>query len=77
VTQPPVVGLVSGQSGAVNSGLLTSTETDDGTVQGVAYRVGLSVLESQGSNGQIGNGLLGELNGERRLISYVSDCFGK
>jgi DNA helicase HerA-like ATPase len=67
VTQPPVVSLLSGQSGTVNSGLLTSTETNDGTVQSVTDRVGLSVLQSKGSDGQVGDSLLGELFDKGRV----------
>lgn len=59
VTQPPVVGFVTCQSGTVNSGLLACTETNDGTVQSVADGVGLSVLESEGSDDQVGDGGLG------------------
>lgn len=61
VTQPPVIGLVACQSGAVNSRLLTSAETDDGTVQCVTNGVRLSVFQCQGSDGQVGDGLLGQL----------------
>ena len=59
VTQPPVVGLVSCQSGTVDSGLLACTKTNDGSVQCVADGVGLSVLESEGSDDQVGNGGFG------------------
>jgi hypothetical protein len=50
---PPVVGLVTGQTGAVNAGLLASTEADDLAVDGVAHRVALGVLESDGSDSEI------------------------
>jgi len=59
VTQPPVVGFVTCESGTVDSGLLACTKTNDGTVQSVADRVGLRVLESEGSDDQIGNGGFG------------------
>ena len=57
---PPVVGLVTGKSGAVNSGLLSSTETNNLSVVGVANRVALSVLESDGGDGKIAGSALGE-----------------
>lgn len=61
VTEPPVVGLVTGETGAVNSGLLSGSETDDGAVESVADRVGLGVLEREGGDDQVGDGRLGEL----------------
>lgn len=57
---PPVVGLVTGKSGAVDSRLLSSTETNNLSVVGVAYRVALSVLESDGSDSKIASSALGE-----------------
>jgi len=57
---PPVVSLVAGKSGAVNSGLLSSTETNNLSVVGVANRVALSVLKSDGSDGKITGSALGE-----------------
>lgn len=59
-THEPVVGLVTGKTSAVNTALLTSAQTNDLAVQGVADRVGLSVLESDGGDGQIAQGRLGE-----------------
>lgn len=57
---PPVVGLVTGQTGAVNAGLLASTETNDLAVGGVADRVALCVLEGDGGNGKVAGSGLGE-----------------
>lgn len=59
-SHPPVVGLVTGKSGTVNSGLLSSTETNDLSVVGVAHRVALSVLESDGGDGKVTSSALGE-----------------
>lgn len=61
VPQPPVVGLVASQPGAVDAGLLARAETDDGTVEGVADRVGLGVLECQGCDDEVGHGVLGQV----------------
>lgn len=52
-THPPVVSLVASKTSAVDAALLASTETNDLTVKSVADRVGLSVLESNGSNGKV------------------------
>lgn len=61
VPKPPVIGLVAGKSGAVDSGLLTGSETDDSSVEGVANRVGLGVLEGNGRDEKIEGRLRGEL----------------
>lgn len=63
VSEPPVVGLVSGQTGTVDTRLLTGTKTDDGSVESVAYRVGLGVLEGKRGDNEISDGLLGQLGG--------------
>lgn len=60
---PPVVGLVTSQAGAVDTGLLAGTEADDLAVDGVADRVALSVLEGDGGDGEIAGGVLGEGTG--------------
>ena len=62
-THPPVVGLVTGKAGAVDTALLTSAETDDLAVQGVADRVGLGVLQSDGGDGHVAEGGLGQSGG--------------
>lgn len=59
-SHPPVVGLVTGKTGAVNSGLLASAETDDLAVDGVADGVALGVLEGDGGDGKITGSALGE-----------------
>lgn len=61
LAQPPVVTLVSSKTSAVNAGLLSGTETDDLSVLGIADGVGLGVLKGDGSDGQVNDGLLGEL----------------
>lgn len=61
LAQPPVVGLVTGKTGAVDTRLLASAETDNHTVLGVADGVGLCVLESNGGHGQVNEGLLGNV----------------
>lgn len=61
VAQPPVVGLVTSKTGAVDTGLLAGTETDDHSVLGVADRVGLGILEGDGGDNQIANGRLGQV----------------
>lgn len=45
VAEPPVVSLVAGETRAVDTRLLAGAKTNDGTVEGVADRVGLRVLE--------------------------------
>ena len=61
VSQPPVVGLVTGKTGAVDSRLLARAETDDGAVERVTDRVGLRVLERERSDDQVGDGLVRHL----------------
>lgn len=61
VAQPPVVGLVTGKTGAVDTGLLAGTEADDHSVLGVTDRVGLGILEGDGSDNQIADGALGQV----------------
>ncbi|KAI6770355.1 hypothetical protein HG530_004984 [Fusarium avenaceum] len=67
---PPVIGLVTSKSGAVNSGLLASSKTNDLAVVGVAHRVALGVLQSDGRNGQVTSSALGE----RRSVLGCDDC---
>ena len=59
----PDVSLVAGQSGAVDSGLLTCAYTDRLTVNGEAYGIGLGVLEGDEGNDQVENGLFGDVLG--------------
>ena len=59
-SHPPVVGLVTSKTGAVNSRLLSSTKTNDLAVDGVADGVALSVLEGDGGDGKITSSALGE-----------------
>jgi len=62
LSRPPVVGLVTSKTGAVNARLLTGSESDDLTVLGVTDGVGLGVLERNGSDDQVGDRLLGKLS---------------
>lgn len=57
---PPVVGLVAGETGAVDTGLLAGSETNDLAVDGVADGVALGVLEGDGGDGQVTSGAFGE-----------------
>lgn len=61
VAQPPVVGLVTSKTGAVDTGLLAGAETDDHSVLGVADRVRLGILEGDGGDNQIADGRLGQV----------------
>lgn len=54
--EPPVIGLVTGEAGTVDAGLLACTETDDLSVLGVTDGVGLGVFEGDGCNGEVGDG---------------------
>lgn len=56
VAEPPVVGFGAGETGAVDTGLLTCTETDDGAVEGVGDGVRLSVFEGKGGDNEVGDG---------------------
>lgn len=60
---PPVVGLVAGKTGAVDTGLLASAEADHLAVVGVAHRVALGVLEGDGGDSQVTSSALGESTG--------------
>lgn len=57
---PPVVGLVAGEAGAVDAGLLAGAEANDLAVESVADRVALRVLEGDGGDGEIAGGALGQ-----------------
>ena len=59
--RPPVVGLVTGKAGAVDTRLLAGTESDDLAVLCVADGVGLRILERDGGHDQVDDRLLGEL----------------
>jgi hypothetical protein len=61
VPEPPVVGLVSGESGAVDSRLLAGAEADNGPVEGVADGVGLGVLERDRRDEEVESRLGSEL----------------
>ena len=63
VAQLPVVGLLTGQTGAVDAALLAGTHADGLTIIGVAHAVGLGVL--QGDEG----------NNESRFCSSVTSLF--
>ena len=60
LAQPPDVGLLTSQTGAVDAALLTSTDTDGLTVLHVAYRVRLCVLQGDEGNNQVATCLFGE-----------------
>ena len=49
----PVVCFVSSQTSAVNTGLLSSSNTNDLTITGIADRVGLRVLEGNGCHYEV------------------------
>lgn len=74
MTEPPVVCLVSCESGAVDTRLLAGTKTDDGTVEGVADRVGLGVFQSKSSDSEVDDGLLGYLT-VSRVKSKLTSLF--
>ena len=57
LTQPPDVGLVTCQTGAVDTALLTGTDTDGLTVLHVADGVRLRVLQRNQGNDQVALGL--------------------
>lgn len=59
----PVVSLITSQTGAVNSGLLTSTDSDNLTVASIANGVTLGVFQCDGGHDQIANGTLGQCAG--------------
>lgn len=57
---PPVVGLVAGEAGAVDAGLLAGAEADDLPVEGVADGIGLGVFEGDGGDGEVAEGGVGQ-----------------
>lgn len=61
VSKPPIVSLVTRETSAVDTRLLACTKTDDGTVESVTDRVGLGVLESEGSDDEVGDSRLGKI----------------
>ena len=61
LTQKPRVGLGTGQTGAVNAGLLPGSHTDGLTVHRVADRVGLRVFERDERDDQIPHRALGQM----------------
>lgn len=72
---PPVVGLVTRKTGAVNARLLAGAEADDLAVDGVADRVALRVLEGDGGDAEVAGGALGQgavLGGD-----YCSERLGR
>lgn len=62
VTEPPDVSFGPGEASAVDSALLTCADTDQGATVGVAYAVGLRVLEGQSCDYQIAQGAFGDLD---------------
>lgn len=63
LTEVPNLNLASSELDTVNAGLLASADTDHLTVLGVANRVRLGVLESDGGHGKIALGVLGDGGG--------------
>lgn len=61
VTEPPKICFSTSQASTVNAGLLTGSDSDDGAVVGIGHTVGLGVLESEGGDNQIRDGLLRKL----------------
>lgn len=61
VSKPPVVNLVTSETSAVDTRLLAGTKTNDGTVESVTDRVGLGVLEREGSDDEVSDSRLGEI----------------
>ena len=60
LAQPPDIGLVTSQTGTVNTALLTSTDTNGLTILYVAYRVTLGVLQGDEGDNQVALCLWGE-----------------
>lgn len=71
VTEPPVVGFGAGETGAVNTGLLACTETDDGTVVGVGDGVGLGVFEGESGDDEVGDSGVGKLTA--KMLAYEDE----
>ena len=59
VAQLPVVGLLTGQTGAVDAALLACAHADGLTIIGIAHAVGLGVLQSNQGNDEVTLLLLG------------------
>jgi len=70
LAQPPVVRLVSGQARAVDAALLAGADADYLPVSGVAHRVTLGVLQSDGCEDQVPHRRLGQLKRARSNFSY-------
>ena len=56
-----MIGLITGETCAVHSGLLSGTDTDGLTVLRIRYGVGLRVLDGDEGDGHVETRLLGEL----------------
>ena len=63
LTQPPDVGLLTSQSGAVDAALLTGTDTDGLSVLHVAHGVALCIFQGDKSDDQVTTSL-----GRERLV---------
>jgi hypothetical protein len=71
---PPVVGLVTSETGAVNTALLASTKTDDLAIECVADTVRLGELEGDGGHSQVafcGLGKRSRLLGDNNSVEGV------
>ena len=63
LTKQPVVGCLSGQTCAVDAGLLSCADTDGLSAFNVAYRVGLCIFQSDHGNDQIALSILRDIGG--------------
>ena len=61
VTEPPQVRFATCETRAVDTRLLTSPDADDGSMVGVRNAVGLGILQSEGGDSEVRDGLLGKL----------------
>ena len=59
--EPPVINLLSSQSGTMDSRLLTGPDSDNLTILRIAYRIGLGVFKSNGREDQVSNSLCWQL----------------
>jgi len=57
----PQIRFATGQTGAMDSGLLPRTHPDGLPVFGKAYRIGLGIFQCNQGNGQIPHGMFGQV----------------
>jgi hypothetical protein len=65
MTEPPEIGLVSGETGTVDPRLLTCSNPNNLPILGVTHRVGLCVLEGNCGHDQVTDGGFWKLKGQR------------